>query len=46
MSVAPLLFLLLFLLGLSAVISASETSFFTLRPWRIERLRRERPGAG
>jgi putative hemolysin len=43
---AGLLILLAFLLGLSAVISASETAFFTLRPWRVDRLRRERPGAG
>src|SRR5688500_7073704 len=45
-SVAGLLLLLVFLLGVSAVISAAETAFFSLRPWRIDRFRRERPGAG
>ncbi len=46
MSSTWLAVLLIALMGLSAVISASETAFFTLRPWRVERLRRERPGPG
>lgn len=46
MSTAGILFVLAGLLALSAVISASETAFFSLRPWRVERLRRDRPGPG
>ena len=46
MTTTSLLLLLASLLALSAIISASETAFFSLRPWRIERLRRERPGPG
>lgn len=46
MSAVWLLVLLGFLIGFSAVISAAETAFFTLRPWRIERLRREHRSAG
>ncbi|HET6373565.1 MAG TPA: hemolysin family protein [Candidatus Polarisedimenticolia bacterium] len=46
MSTATLLILLSCLMALSAILSASETAFFTLRPWRVERLRRERPGPG
>jgi len=41
-----LLILLAGLLALSATISASETAFFSLRPWRVERLHRERPDRG
>ncbi|HZI93653.1 MAG TPA: hemolysin family protein [Patescibacteria group bacterium] len=46
MTTTSLLLLLAALLALSAVISASETAFFSLRPWRIERLRRDKPGPG
>ncbi len=34
------------LLVLSAFFSVSETSLFSLRPWRVERLRREQPRSG
>jgi len=46
MSTPILLALLSAMLVLSAVISASETAFFSLRPWRVERLRRDRQGPG
>ncbi len=46
MSTSVLLLMLAGLLVLSALIAASETSFFSLRPWRVDRLRRERPHAG
>lgn len=34
------------LLALSATISATETAFFSLRPWRVERLRQDGRSAG
>ncbi|HET9481547.1 MAG TPA: hemolysin family protein [Candidatus Polarisedimenticolia bacterium] len=33
-------------MSLSAIISASETAFFSLRPWRVEQLCRQKPGPG
>lgn len=46
MSTISLLVLLGGLMALSAIISASETAYFSLRPWRVERLRRERSAQG
>lgn len=46
MSTLSILFLLLGLLALQASISATETAFFSLRPWRIERFLKEKPGPG
>jgi magnesium and cobalt exporter, CNNM family len=45
-SSTSLVVLLVALLVLSAIISASETAFFSLRPWRVERLKRDKPGPG
>ncbi|HEY3175298.1 MAG TPA: hemolysin family protein [Candidatus Polarisedimenticolia bacterium] len=46
MSTLSLLVILMGLLALQAAISATETAFFSLRPWRVERLLKERPGPG
>jgi len=46
MNTGVILALLSALLILSAVISASETAFFSLRPWRVDRLHRDKPGPG
>ena len=46
MSTLSLLIVLAGFLALSASLSASETAFFSLRPWRVERLVKEKGRSG